>query len=112
MLRHEAALLVLVVLAFVGSVVGDRSQDFADDLEKCIRDHAAEAVRTLPTWADVCLPPTEKIDKQAAIYERTLATIYEKWGYPGALWVSKKRPGPWHQKSLLCSRNALNSMSR
>ena len=89
-LRHQAALMFLVLMAATGVAVGDRSQEFADDLEKCIRDHAAEAARTLPTWADVCLPPTEKIDKQAAIYERTLAAMYEKWGYPGALWVSRE----------------------
>lgn len=86
--RHQAALILIVLMAAMGVAVGDRSQEFADDLEKCVRDHAAEAVRTLPTWADVCLPPTEKIDKQAAVYERTLATIYEKWGYPGALWCA------------------------
>lgn len=86
MLQRARTLLLLAYLAS-HPAVADRSHDFADDLEQCIRNHAAEAARTLPDWADVCLPPTEKIDKQAAVYERTLASMYQKWGYQGALWV-------------------------
>ena len=68
--------------------MADRSSAFARDLETCIREHAAEAARTFPTWGCACLPPTEKIDMHAAIYERTLSKIYAKYGYVGALWCA------------------------
>ena len=64
------------------------SQEFVDDLEKCIRDHAAEAAASVPQWGSACMPPTEKIDIQAAIYTRTLASIQAKYGYTGALWCA------------------------
>ena len=81
-------LIALVVAGLLGLVRADASETFADDLEQCIRDHAAEAARTQPTWASVCLAPTEKIDMQAKIYERTLAPIYAKYGYNAALWCA------------------------
>ena len=64
------------------------SQEFADDLEQCIKDHATEAAASVPIWGSACMPPTEKIDYQAAIYTRTLASIRQKYGYTGALWCA------------------------
>lgn len=82
-----ASLFLQAVLLHTPASAG-ASESFAADLEQCIRDHAAEAAATLQSWAEVCLPPTEKIDKQAKLYERTLAPIYAKWGYPAALWCA------------------------
>ena len=32
------------------------------------------------------MPPTEKIDKQAAVLARVLPPIRHQYGYPAALW--------------------------
>lgn len=64
------------------------SRTFGDALVHCIRNHAREAAASLPSWGNSCMAPTEKIDIQAAVYDRTLAAIYAEYGYPGALWCA------------------------
>ena len=64
------------------------SELFADALEQCIRNTAAGVAAAFPTWANSCMPPTEKIDLQAALLSRTLASIRDSYGYPGALWCA------------------------
>ena len=64
------------------------SEVFADDLEQCIRTHAAAAAESFPSWAHSCLPPTEKIDKQAEVYFTTLNPIRERYGYTATLWCA------------------------
>ena len=61
---------------------------FADALVQCIRNAAAEAAASLPHWGDACMPPTQKIDLQAAVLDRTLASIHDAYGYTGALWCA------------------------
>ena len=64
------------------------SRNFADALEQCIRNAAAEAAASLPQWGDACMPPTQKIDLQAKVLDSTLASIHEAYGYTGALWCA------------------------
>ena len=64
------------------------SDHFAEVLEKCIRNAAAEAAASFSTWGNSCHPPTEKIDRQAEILKKTLAPIRDSYGYPGALWCA------------------------
>ena len=45
----------------------DDSVQFANALEECIRTAATRAAATVPEWGKKCMPPTEKIDRQAAI---------------------------------------------
>ena len=71
-LCHQAALMLLVLMTAMGVAVGDRSQEFADDLEKCIRDHAAEAVRTLPTIAESCTT-TERASDPAPVLSAVIS---------------------------------------
>ncbi|KAL1507404.1 hypothetical protein AB1Y20_008246 [Prymnesium parvum] len=78
--------LLLALLALVHA--RSPSDDFADALVQCIRSHAEEAAASLPRWGNSCLPPTEKVDLQAAIYDRTLARIRARYGYTGALWCA------------------------
>ena len=66
----------------------DAQHRFADALEQCIRNAAAEAAASLPQWGDACMPPTQKIDLQTAVLDRTLADIHEHYGYTGALWCA------------------------
>ena len=61
---------------------------FADALEQCIRNAAAEAAASLPQWGDACMPPTQKIDLQAEVLDRTLSSIHDAYGYTGALWCA------------------------
>lgn len=61
---------------------------FAETLEQCIRDHAAAAAASHAEWANSCMPPTEKIDRQAMVYEETLVGIRDQYGYPAALWCA------------------------
>ena len=61
---------------------------FADALEHCIRNAAAEAAATVPRWGDACMPPTQKIDLQAEVLDRTLSSIHNAYGYTGALWCA------------------------
>ena len=77
--------LLLLLLPIAAAL---NNNEFAADLEKCIRDHAAEAAASVPIWGSACMPPTEKIDHQAAIYTRTLNPIRDKYGYTGALWCA------------------------
>ena len=72
----SGALLVLAVVS--GAAAQNPSMDFANALEQCISNHAQVAIDTLPTWADSCLPPTQKIDIQAKVYETTLAPMREQ----------------------------------
>lgn len=123
-MSSPSALLPLFILLSTPALASadSRSAQFAADLEQCIRDHAAEAARTQPTWSSACLAPTEKIDLQAKVYETTLARIYSSYGYVGALWcafysvrmtgkeVSSQGPEHLsftralkHQRSSLCS---------
>eukprot|EP00966_Prymnesium_polylepis_P330368 7386024-Prymnesium_polylepis.2 len=86
MLRH-------VPLALVGLLHHARAQAadqvvFAEALERCIRDHAEAAAASFPSWGDTCMPPTEKIDIQSKVYERTLVGIRDQYGYTGALWCA------------------------
>ena len=67
---------------------GPASEEFAEVLEQCIRNVAAEAASSFPTWANTCLPPTEKIDKQAALLTKALAPIRDRYGYSAALWCA------------------------
>ena len=62
------------------------SQQFADVLVQCIQQNAQHAAESFHSWASVCLPPTEKIDLQAAVLEQTLPGIQEQYGYAAALW--------------------------
>ena len=64
------------------------SAGFAADLEQCIREHAAAAAASFPNWGDSCMQPTEKIDRQAIVYEETLKDTRSKYGYTGALWCA------------------------
>ena len=64
------------------------SRNFADALEQCIRNAAAEAAASLPQWGDACMPPTQKIDLQAKVLDGTLASIHDAYGYTGALWCA------------------------
>ena len=64
------------------------SQAFADRLVQCIQDNARAAADSLHAWASVCLPPTEKIDIQAAVLEQNLPAIQSKYGYSAALWCA------------------------
>lgn len=64
------------------------SEEFAADLETCIRDNAKLAAEAFPTWGNGCMPPTFKVDLQAAQLRETLATIRKKWGYQAALWCT------------------------
>ena len=84
----RAASLGLALALLTPPAASLNSQEFARDLEQCIRDHAAEAAASVPVWGSACMPPTEKIDHQAAIYTRTLAGIRRKYGYTGALWCA------------------------
>jgi len=61
---------------------------FADALEECIRTSAQAAADSLPTWGSACMPPTEKIDLQAAVLAAVLPPIRAKYGYAAALWCS------------------------
>ena len=61
---------------------------FADALVDCIHNHAREAANSLRIWGSACMPPTEKIDHQAAVYTRTLGGIRDEYGYSGALWCA------------------------
>ena len=61
---------------------------FADALVDCIHNHAREAANSVQIWGSACMPPTEKIDHQAAVYTRTLARIRDEYGYSGALWCA------------------------
>ena len=80
--------LVLMCLLTPATSKSLDSELFAEALEQCIRDHAAAAVRTFSEWANGCMPPTEKIDRQARVYEETLVPIQKKYGYTAALWCS------------------------
>lgn len=84
--RAPAALLPLLFVAWVAAQ--DASTEFADALEQCIVNHAQVALDTLPTWADSCMPPTQKIDVQAKVYETTLNPMRDQYGYTGALWCA------------------------
>lgn len=64
------------------------SVEFADALETCIRNAAAEAAASFSDWGNTCMPPTHKIDIQASILKRTLASIRDRYGYSGALWCA------------------------
>ncbi|KAL1499595.1 hypothetical protein AB1Y20_011794 [Prymnesium parvum] len=87
-MRHHH--IIFLALLITSGLVRARSPSevFAADLEKCIREHAAAAARTFPQWGDSCMPPTEKIDIQAALYDTTLASIQHTYGYTGSLWCS------------------------
>ena len=61
---------------------------FAVDLELCIRRSAAAAAAALPRWGNACMPPTQKIDIQAATLEGILPAIRESYGYSAALWCA------------------------
>ena len=88
-----AWVLPVVLALLVPLARAPTSQEFVDDLTKCIRDHAVEAAASVPQWGSACMPPTEKIDIQAAIYTRTLASIQAKYGYTGALWCAFRQDG-------------------
>ena len=85
--RFSQRLHALLLLS-LPSVRSDESADFARDLERCIREHAAVAAARFTEYGDSCLPPTEKIDRQAVVYEETLKDIHAKYGYTGALWCA------------------------
>jgi hypothetical protein len=70
------------------TVGASKSEEFASVLEQCIRSHAVAAAESFPSWANSCLPPTEKIDRQARIYFTTLSPIRERYGYTAALWCA------------------------
>lgn len=61
---------------------------FVRDLETCIRNHAEELAATFPQWGNKCMAVTEKVDFQAALYDKTLTPMYEAHGYTGALWCA------------------------
>ena len=61
---------------------------FANALEQCIRTTAQAAADSFHTWGSACMPPTEKIDHQAAVLAQTLPPIRAKYGYAAALWCS------------------------
>ena len=64
------------------------SIEFASALEQCIRTAATEAAATVPEWGKSCMPPTEKIDRQAIILNRTLPGIRARYGYQASLWCA------------------------
>lgn len=55
--------LALLVVA----VSGGPSDEFADALVQCIRNHANKAADAFPLYGDVCMAPTAKIDIQVII---------------------------------------------
>ncbi|KAL1508522.1 hypothetical protein AB1Y20_004622 [Prymnesium parvum] len=82
------ALLSLSLLTTAAAPNASPSLEFANALEQCIRETAAAAAASHPSWANSCMPPTQKIDLQAAVLRRTLASIRERYGYSGALWCA------------------------
>ena len=79
---------LLSLLASLVSAAPSMDLEFAAALEECIRNNAAEAAASQPSWGDSCMPPTEKIDMQAQLLKRTLASIKDRYGYQGALWCA------------------------
>jgi hypothetical protein len=69
-------------------VRADPNTDFADALEQCIRQSAKAAADSFPDWGHSCLPPTAKIDKQAAVLTQVLGPIRRQYGYVAALWCA------------------------
>jgi len=65
-----------------------RSKEFANALVSCIQQSAQAAADSFHEWGSVCLPPTEKIDKQAAVLSQHLPQIQARYGYPAALWCA------------------------
>ena len=64
------------------------SLEFVTDIEECIRNHAKRLAATFPHWGNKCCAVTAKVDFQASLYEETLTPIYDKHGYPAALWCA------------------------
>ena len=87
MARVLAALLPLLMGSRVlAQQDASSSNQFANDLEQCILNHAQTAIDTLPSWANSCMPPTQKIDVQANVYKTTLNPMRDQYGCTGALW--------------------------
>ena len=85
-MRSPPTRLFCLFAAALSAVRSDPNVDFANSLEQCIRHAAKEAADAFPDWGNACLPPTQKIDKQAAILTRTLGPIRGQYGYTAALW--------------------------
>lgn len=64
------------------------SEEFADALVGCIRMSAARAAAAFPSWANSCLPPTQKIDIQTAVLHETIGQMRQRYGYAAALWCA------------------------
>ena len=79
----------LAVCLLAGVAMAEqRSEEFAERLVTCIREHAKEAALSVPIWGSACMAPTEKIDHQAAVYKKTLNPIRNDYGYAAALWCA------------------------
>ena len=52
----------------VAAVSGGPSDEFAEVLVQCIRSHAKKAAQAFPSYGNVCMAPTEKIDIQVNVY--------------------------------------------
>ena len=84
-MRVMAATFITFMASFTTAI---DNQQFAKDLERCIRDAARNAADAAPTWRDGCLPPTTKVDRQAEILTLSLTPFEKKYGYQAALWCS------------------------
>ena len=61
------------------------NEQFANDLEACIRGAAQKAVDAWPKWGDGCLAATTKVDRQAHTLGLSITPFEKKYGYQAAL---------------------------
>lgn len=82
---------------------------FVSVLTSCIQQLGAEAEATYSEWGNPCLPTTTRINMQSTILERVLRPVFDRYGYPAALWCAsytlrdRKTAEAWMQyHNLLC----------
>eukprot|EP00966_Prymnesium_polylepis_P237988 5503901-Prymnesium_polylepis.1 len=61
------------------------NEQFANELEQCIRGAAQKAVDNWPMWGDGCLAATTKVDRQAHTLGLSITPFEKKYGYQAAL---------------------------